>query len=69
MLLLAPTGKARVRLQRATGREASTIAQFLYRLDRYDGARQRPLFTGTETHRKEKTVVIDECSMLTMDDL
>jgi ATP-dependent exoDNAse (exonuclease V) alpha subunit len=69
VLLLAPTGKARVRLQRATGHEASTIAQFLYRLGRYDGARQRVLFSGRETHRKEKTVVIDECSMLTMDDL
>ena len=30
----------------STGREASTIAQFLYRLGRYDGARQRPLFHG-----------------------
>ena len=30
----------------APGDEASTIAQFLYRLGRYDGARQRPLFTG-----------------------
>jgi len=69
ILLLAPTGKARVRLQRATGRDASTIAQFLYRLGRYDGARQRPRFQGKERHRKEKTVVIDECSMLTMDDL
>ena len=69
VLLLAPTGKARVRLQRSTGREASTIAQFLYRLGRYDGARQRPRFTGDATYRKEKTVVIDECSMLTMDDL
>jgi hypothetical protein len=69
VLLLAPTGKARVRLQRATGHEASTIAQFLYRLDRYDGARQRVLFSSRQTHRKEKTVVIDECSMLTMDDL
>jgi ATP-dependent exoDNAse (exonuclease V) alpha subunit len=69
VLFLAPTGKARVRLQRSTGREASTIAQFLYRLGRYDGARQRPLFTGDTRHRKEKTVVIDECSMLTMDDL
>ena len=69
VLLLAPTGKARVRLQRSTGREASTIAQFLYRLGRYDGARQRPRFTGDASYRKEKTVVIDECSMLTMDDL
>jgi hypothetical protein len=69
VLLLAPTGKARVRLQRATGREARTIAQFLYQLNRYDGARQRPLFQGGEKYCKEKTVVIDECSMLTMDDL
>ena len=69
MLLLAPTGKARVRLQRATDHEAFTIAQFLYQLERYDGERQRPLFSGPRTHRKEKTVVIDECSMLTMDDL
>jgi len=69
VLLLAPTGKARVRLQRATDHEANTIAQFLYRLGRYDGARQRVLFSGPSTHRKEKTVVIDECSMLTMDDL
>lgn len=69
VLLLAPTGKARVRLQRATDHEASTIAQFLHRLHRYDGVRQRPLFDGPDLHRKEKTVVIDECSMLTMDDL
>lgn len=46
-----------------------TIAQFLYRLGRYDGPRQRPRFEGKERYRKEKTVVIDECSMLTMDDL
>jgi hypothetical protein len=69
VLLLAPTGKARVRLQRSTGRDARTIAQFLYSLGRYDGARQRPLFAGESRHRKERTVIIDECSMLTMDDL
>lgn len=69
ILLLAPTGKARVRLGNATNAEAMTIAQFLNRLGRYDGARQRPKFDGTEKYRKEKTVVIDECSMLTMDDL
>lgn len=69
VLLLAPTGKARVRLTKATNAEAMTIAQFLYRLDRYDGARQRPLFESEKRYRKEKTVVIDECSMLTMDDL
>jgi hypothetical protein len=69
ILFLAPTGKARVRLGRATNTEAMTVAQFLHRLKRYDGSRQRPLFTGIEKWRKEKTVVIDECSMLTMDDL
>ncbi len=69
ILLLAPTGKARVRLGRATNAEAMTVAQFLNRLGRYDGSRQRPRFTGNEKHRKEKTVVIDECSMLTMDDI
>jgi AAA domain len=69
ILLLAPTGKARVQLGKAANAEAMTIAQFLYRLDRYDSVRQRPLFAGTEKYRKEKTVVIDECSMLTMDDM
>lgn len=69
ILLLAPTGKARVRLGNATNAEAMTVAQFLHRLGRYDGARQRPKFEGKDKYRKEKTVVIDECSMLTMDDL
>ncbi|MFK3648021.1 AAA family ATPase [Lysobacter enzymogenes] len=69
ILLLAPTGKARVRLGKATNAEAMTVAQFLHRLGRYDGARQKPKFDGQDKYRKEKTVVIDECSMLTMDDL
>ena len=70
ILFLAPTGKARVRITKAaTGAEAMTVAQFLWRNGRYDGIRQRPLFDGKDQYRKEKTVVIDECSMLTMDDL
>ncbi len=70
VLFLAPTGKARVRITKAApGAEAMTVAQFLWRTGRYDGARQRPLFEGRDQHRKERTVVIDECSMLTMDDL
>ncbi|WP_437991311.1 AAA family ATPase [Sorangium sp. So ce145] len=69
ILFLAPTGKARVRLAKATNAEAMTVAQFLHRLKRYDGARQRPRFEGKEKYRQEKTIVIDECSMLTMDDL
>lgn len=70
VLFLAPTGKARVRITKASGgAEAMTVAQFLWRNGRYDGIRQRPLFEGKDRHRKERTVVIDECSMLTMDDL
>ncbi|NVJ05746.1 AAA family ATPase [Myxococcus sp. AM001] len=73
ILLLAPTGKARVRLSNAANRGddegAATVAQFLYRLKRYDALRQKPRTSGTEKHRREKTVVIDECSMLTLDDL
>ena len=43
VLLLAPTGKARVRLEEATERigEGKTLAQFLQGLDRYDGASGR----------------------------
>ncbi len=73
ILLLAPTGKARVRLSGATGAEAMTVAQFLYSLKRYDGTRQRPRFDGevadAEKYKGAKTVVIDEASMLTMDTL
>jgi ATP-dependent exoDNAse (exonuclease V) alpha subunit len=69
LLFLAPTGKARVRLAQKAGADAMTVAQFLYSLGRYDGSRQRPLFEGREQYRKEKTVIIDESSMLTLDDL
>jgi ATP-dependent exoDNAse (exonuclease V) alpha subunit len=69
LLFLAPTGKARVRLSQRSGAEAMTIAQFLYSLHRYDGLRQRALMTGDEPRQQERTVVIDECSMLTMTDL
>ncbi len=70
LLLLAPTGKARVRLEGAAGADkAMTVAQFLYGLKRYDGRRQRPLFEGKEKDKSAKTVVIDEASMLTMNDL
>lgn len=55
-------------LGRAANATARTIAQFLYRLKRYDGLRQLPKFAG-DTYMKEKTVVIDECSLLTMHDL
>ncbi len=67
--LLAPTGKARVRLQRATGTDASTIAQFL-RPMRYDEATQRYRVVGNvERSSAYKTVIVDEASMLTEEQL
>ena len=69
ILFLAPTGKARVRLEQKTAATGMTVAQFLNRQGRYDGMRQQPLFDGDQIYAKERTVVIDECSMLTMDDL
>jgi ATP-dependent exoDNAse (exonuclease V) alpha subunit len=69
ILFLAPTGKARVRLAQKTTQECMTVAQFLYQRHRYDALRQRPLFVGDAAYAKEKTIVIDESSMLTMDDL
>ncbi|SNX75093.1 UvrD-like helicase family protein [Cereibacter ovatus] len=71
VLLLAPTGKARVQMQRRAGNaQAYTLAQFLLALGRYD-----PLtgaYRVTDDANRErgfKTVVIDECSMLTEDQL
>jgi ATP-dependent exoDNAse (exonuclease V) alpha subunit len=70
ILLLAPTGKARVRLGTATGAEAMTVAQFLNQNKRYDRARQRSLpFAKGDQYANEKTIVIDEASMLTLEDL
>ena len=71
VLLLAPTGKARVRLQEQTGfSDGQTIAQFLLRLGRYDGATGRYFHTGQEPRSSGyATVIIDECSMLTEEQL
>ncbi|OJY97440.1 MAG: RNA helicase [Lysobacterales bacterium 63-13] len=68
ILLLAPTGKARVRLERASGFDgkAQTVAQFLLRLQRYDGTTGRYYINeGAPRSSAHRTVVIDECSMLT----
>jgi hypothetical protein len=70
ILLLAPTGKARVRMQElagGAGTRAQTIAQFLNQNGRYDGytgryqLSERPKVTGFGT------VIVDEASMLTED--
>jgi len=50
------------------------LHSFLNQLARYDGERQRPLFDPKDLekgklYKKAKILVIDECSMLTMDDL
>lgn len=66
MLLIAPTGKARVRLSTRTSRNAMTAHQFLLR----QGWLRKDLSLGTRSDKepaKFTTVVIDECSMLTVD--
>jgi ATP-dependent exoDNAse (exonuclease V) alpha subunit len=68
VLLLAPTGKARVRLEQTSGQsgKGKTIAQFLHGLRRYDGKTRRYFINASAGKSSaHKTVVIDECSMLT----
>ncbi len=69
ILLLAPTGKARVKLGKMAGGEAYTIAQFLNKQKRFDWNRMKPRFSGPEKYKGEQNVIVDECSMLTEDDL
>lgn len=69
VLFLAPTGKAKVRMEenaKKYGVTAKTIAQFLYGSGRFNGSTQT--YHLNDNPQKEsgyKTVVIDECSMLT----
>lgn len=67
VLLLAPTGKARVRMEevaRGLDVRAETLAQFLRGFGRYDGNLQRYIFSN-ETEDNYETVILDEASMLT----
>ena len=68
LVLLAPTGKARVRLEEQTGRRGAgqTLAQFLIRQQRYDG-KTGAYFPKPSAPRCRdyRTVIVDECSMLT----
>lgn len=72
VLLLAPTGKARVRLEEQTGLRGmgQTLAQFLIRHRRYDGETgcYRPDRSAPRSG-DHRTIIIDECSMLTEDQL
>lgn len=66
ILLLAPTGKARVQLSRKAAFDAQTIAQFLTRTDRFDPVTGRYAPTGEiSTRAAYGLVVVDEASMLT----
>jgi energy-coupling factor transporter ATP-binding protein EcfA2 len=69
LLLLAPTGKARVRMQELAqgGGKAMTLAQFLIQNKRYDGKSARYLLNSTPKANGYETVIIDESSMLTED--
>ena len=71
VVLLAPTGKARVRMDDVIGQargentRAYTLAQFLIRSRRFEGRTQRYVLTGQPGEPAGRTVIIDECSMLT----
>jgi hypothetical protein len=67
VLLLAPTGKARVRMEESTRHlqlTGYTIAQFLTP-HRYDGSTGRYRLSDRPTEARERTVIVDEASMLT----
>jgi len=71
ILLLAPTGKARVRMEEMAQKaavpnfEAKTLAQFLAMSGRYRGDLMRYVLTGEIGDSTAETVIVDECSMLT----
>ncbi|MEV5693052.1 AAA family ATPase [Micromonospora globbae] len=71
VLLVAPTGKARVQLANRVQAEAVTLAQFLIATKRYNPWTERYLVTGdVQTRAKNyRTVVVDEASMLTEEQL
>ena len=70
VLLLAPTGKARVRMSQAMQQQgvkanAKTVAQFLIQNKRFNFATMRYQLSREEATDVPNTVIIDECSMLT----
>jgi ATP-dependent exoDNAse (exonuclease V) alpha subunit len=70
VLLLAPTGKARVRLEQAAkdmglNLKGFTIAQFLSGCDRYDARTGRYHLSDSPPVDAPQTVIVDESSMLT----
>jgi hypothetical protein len=69
VLLLAPTGKAAVQLQRRIGLKARTLASYLLPLDRYDPGTRRYRVSSAPVDQRAGTVVVDEASMLTEEQL
>ena len=68
VLLLAPTGKARVQLSQKCGHNAQTLAQFLASCGgRYDGRTGVYKTVVGSAYVGCKTVIVDEASMLTED--
>jgi ATP-dependent exoDNAse (exonuclease V) alpha subunit len=72
ILLLAPTGKARVRMESIARRagiqnyQAATLAQFLWKSGRYDGKTGRyRLQPEAPPESGWRTAIVDEASMLT----
>ena len=70
VLLLAPTGKATVRLLESMGDEgkdftALNVAQFLVRSKRFDAVDMRYVLSDFDYKDVPDTVIIDEASMLT----
>ncbi|KAB2918270.1 MAG: AAA family ATPase [Bacteroidetes bacterium] len=68
VLLLAPTGKARVRMEEVAKNirvTAKTIAQFLAGYGRYIGETQQYVFSSNFCEGQYETVILDEASMLT----
>jgi GTPase SAR1 family protein len=68
VILLAPTGKARVKMEQAAQQlnlKAYTLAQFLSRCGRYDGRNQRYHLSDRPREDTARTVIVDESSMLT----
>ena len=68
VLLLAPTGKARVRMEEIAKNlevTAKTIAQFLSGYDRYKGDVHQYIFSNQYCEAQYETVILDEASMLT----
>lgn len=69
LLLLAPTGKARVRMQDVIGNhagtQAQTLAQLLVKSGRYNPDTARYQRSDRDREASARTVIVDECSMLT----